>query len=717
LGWCTWGGGYYGGGGTYYGPAGGGSSYSSNSWTLFLSGYNSGDGWIKFTSPVAANHPLCDIAASTGGVLTQLTNRPWKCTAGQPTNNANVCSWSGVVCTAGTVEALRLSKMGLVGSISSSIGRIYSVSYLELSYNQLTNVIPTALGSLPLLTRLSLDGNSLTGSLPTSFGLLTALKILHLAYNSLTNFLPPEIGGMTSLEQVYLQANLFSQNLPTALGLLTNLVTLHLSHNYLDGFLPSEIASMTVLTSLSLNNNALSTTLPSEIGNMTNLVTLSLQNNQFSGSVPASYCNLNPSIGLSLTGNPLTCMDSCFLKNTLGFVPDFVYKITTCFNPATDVYLSPAVVSAFTSNECPGIYKTSRLVDYCSYFSGTNCVYQNRVQFGGTCPPQCVRSFPSIYCTMFAKLYYTCGVNGMKLASVSDVDNMASTCLATFVSKLSKTTVVSAQLTFNLTNIDSDILRAHKTMSDQSAYRTDKDMIASALSTASGLPTSAFNNSMMSIAVDDDIVLRRRLSSAVSGSASAVVSLTVQTVAQALSSSQGVDNILDQFLDQISSALNTQPVSMFLQVLRSKYIEGTSTTPTVQSGVRSMERQDSFIPKVSILTPDSGNQPTNQITGGLIAVTSNPTSKPTFPTFQPSRAPTVRPTAKPSSSSSSPSKKPTRSPSAKPLRSVSPTTKPTRSPSTKPTRRPTTKPTRRPSTKPSRRPTMKPSKRPTAKPK
>ena len=71
------------------------------------------------------------------------------------------------------------SENRLIGELPPSVGRVASLTGLNLSGNQLTGVIPAELGGLIGLVELSLHFNQLTGRLAAKMGNLTDLAKLY----------------------------------------------------------------------------------------------------------------------------------------------------------------------------------------------------------------------------------------------------------------------------------------------------------------------------------------------------------------------------------------------------------------------------------------------------------------------------------------------------------------------------------------------------------
>ena len=137
--------------------------------------------------------------------------------------------WRGVTMENGRVVKLELTEAGLTGAVPAEIGRLTSLTVLDLGGNKLTS-LPAEIGQLTSLTELSLFCNKLT-TLPAEIGQLTSLESLYLSRNQLTS-LPAEIGQLTSLTELHLSGNRLT-TVPYEIGLITSLVRLDLTNNKL----------------------------------------------------------------------------------------------------------------------------------------------------------------------------------------------------------------------------------------------------------------------------------------------------------------------------------------------------------------------------------------------------------------------------------------------------------------------------------------------------
>ncbi|XP_013181297.1 PREDICTED: leucine-rich repeat and calponin homology domain-containing protein 1-like isoform X2 [Papilio xuthus] len=155
------------------------------------------------------------------------------------------------------LEKLLLSQ-NIIRSVPETVGGLQSLTYLDLSSNQLTE-LPREVCQMPLQVLLVPD--------------------------NLLATLPKEIGKMTSLAELDASNNRLTQ-VPMTLGDCAGLRALDLSNNQL-GLLPLQITYLR-LEHLDVSCNCISS-LPLELRNMNTLVTLNLDNNPLV-SPPTTVC-------------------------------------------------------------------------------------------------------------------------------------------------------------------------------------------------------------------------------------------------------------------------------------------------------------------------------------------------------------------------------------------------------------------------------------------
>ena len=282
---------------------------------------------------------LAEFYEATGGA-NWAVNKKWN-------TDASLDRWYGVSTNrAGRVTLLILGGNQLSGSIPSSLGGLTNLRRLSLDGNQLSGSIPSSLGGLAYLEWLSLDGNQLSGSIPFSLGGLTYLETLSLHGNRLSGSIPaalcsfvgfinPQQGGLilscavSSGESGNDRAVLMEfyeatggvnwavntnwntdASLDQWYGVSTDtasrVTSLELGDNQLSGSIPAWLGCLTKLKILELGGNQLFGSIPSSLGDLTNLEVLELGWNQLSGSIPARLGDLTKLKILELGGNQLS---------------------------------------------------------------------------------------------------------------------------------------------------------------------------------------------------------------------------------------------------------------------------------------------------------------------------------------------------------------------------------------------------------------------------
>ncbi|XP_019173543.1 PREDICTED: putative receptor-like protein kinase At3g47110 [Ipomoea nil] len=211
------------------------------------------------------------------------------------------CGWHGVRCGRRhpRVVALRLPKMGLVGTISPHIGNLTFLRLLNLSENNLYGEIPGEIGGLFRLRSLYLYRNALRGELVSlNFSNCLQLRELELSNNGLQGKIPTAfLANLKKIQQLSLGSNRLTGGIPpTTFGNLSSLRKLSLEWNHLEGRIPHDITRCWGLNILSLGSNNFTGTLSPSFFNMTSIQIFSVSQNSLEGTIPSYIGDTMPNL-------------------------------------------------------------------------------------------------------------------------------------------------------------------------------------------------------------------------------------------------------------------------------------------------------------------------------------------------------------------------------------------------------------------------------------
>ncbi|KAL3523539.1 hypothetical protein ACH5RR_016373 [Cinchona calisaya] len=178
-----------------------------------------------------------------------------------------------------------LSNNNLQGPFPYDFGNIISLEHLDLSYNKLQGGIPKSLGKLSGLKLLILSNNNLTGEFQNQMDIFSwraknSLEYLDLSFNQLNGFflgasvvLPnllvlnasnnqltgtlPDFSFFPSLRELHLGYNIFTGTITLSIGRLLHLQVLHLGSNSLEGIISeAHLQNLSKLQILDLSFNS-----------------------------------------------------------------------------------------------------------------------------------------------------------------------------------------------------------------------------------------------------------------------------------------------------------------------------------------------------------------------------------------------------------------------------------------------------------------------------
>ncbi|KAK7364333.1 hypothetical protein VNO80_12904 [Phaseolus coccineus] len=223
---------------------------------------------------------------------------------------------------------LDLSHAAFSGNIPSHIGNLSNLVYLNLkSYSMFPQNLHW-LSSLSKLEYLGLGGINLSQSFhwlhtiqdlhslmhlrlsrcafphnnPPSLFNFSSLLLLDISASTIS-FVPEWVFGLKTLVSLSLTFNNFEGPIPDSIGNLTLLENLDLSGNSFSSSIPNGLYRLHHLKILNLESNNLHGTISNAVGNLTSLVRLHLEDNSIGGNLPRSFGKLSSLRSLALTNN------------------------------------------------------------------------------------------------------------------------------------------------------------------------------------------------------------------------------------------------------------------------------------------------------------------------------------------------------------------------------------------------------------------------------
>ncbi|KAL5990934.1 hypothetical protein ACLOJK_011839 [Asimina triloba] len=248
-----------------------------------------------------------EISPSIGSLVQNLSSlRELDLSWARISSGGSGSGWSRVLALSlPRLRKLGLRGCGLSGPLHSSLSQLHFLSQLDLSYNNLSSLVPDFFGNFSSLTSLELTGCQLYGPFPKNIFILPALQTLDVSENSLV-VSSPEFPPNSTLQYLDLSGMQISGKFPDSFKHLKFLTGLGLYDCSISGPLPSWLANLTALEILQLSSNNFSGPIPSSYGSeLLNLRFMEISGNQLSGSIPSSLFSLPLLESLALAVNHL----------------------------------------------------------------------------------------------------------------------------------------------------------------------------------------------------------------------------------------------------------------------------------------------------------------------------------------------------------------------------------------------------------------------------
>jgi hypothetical protein len=299
------------------------------------------------------------------------------------TARANPCSdnWQGILCNCTSLKQthctiLRISLPGynLSGSIPTSFDAFSDLIQLTLQNNSISDPFPDSFQHLQNLSVLEMGVNLFT-TFPDVVSRCKSLTYLDLSYNLLSNTLPSSISRLSLLSTLYLNDNLMNGTLPLGLWNLTQIQELHLYDNLFTGTISSRISQLTLLKRFVLHENSFFGPIPDSFP-VSKLDYLKIDRNYFSNTIPANFQNAHLLLSIYLGSNGFSGTFSLgnqipdlgdiqvydnFFRGNLTYLQD--YEEMVFLSLSDNMFTSTLPFSNWT---ILGVYESSR-----NYFTGS----------------------------------------------------------------------------------------------------------------------------------------------------------------------------------------------------------------------------------------------------------------------------------------------------------------------------------------------------------
>ncbi|PRP79695.1 LRR receptor-like serine/threonine-protein kinase GSO2-like [Planoprotostelium fungivorum] len=188
------------------------------------------------------------------------------------------------------------SKSNLIASASLTF------AHFDASYNQFSGMIPfNLLSSASSVTYLDLSHNQLYDTISTEILYMDNIEFLDLSHNFLFGSIPPSISNLQTLIELHLNDNSLTGDIPIQLRRLTGLKVLQLSNNQIQATSLDFLSTLLQLQTLNLSNNLIASSFPRQIGNQ--IVNIDLSNNLIYGQLTEAFFNLRNLQYINISSN------------------------------------------------------------------------------------------------------------------------------------------------------------------------------------------------------------------------------------------------------------------------------------------------------------------------------------------------------------------------------------------------------------------------------
>lgn len=248
----------------------------------------------------------------------------------------------------GVLQELKMNHNQL-SNVKEFLKSLVSLQYLDIYYNEISEINPGDFDSQIALTYLNLAKNKLNRIKDNSFRGLYKLTQLDLSANPLENLDPGAFRGLLSLTDLNLESCRILTLDRRVLTGVHSLKVLNLANNIMTDFATGTFNGLPELRSLNLSGNNLESFNKSGVRSLGNLHTLDVSYNKIKSFDYKDLINHVPVISfLGLKGNDFPCylkkdMTDFFLDDNIVFEFNPTESTEVCIRPSTE---APAATTA-----------------------------------------------------------------------------------------------------------------------------------------------------------------------------------------------------------------------------------------------------------------------------------------------------------------------------------------------------------------------------------
>ncbi|XP_071690423.1 polygalacturonase inhibitor 2-like [Rutidosis leptorrhynchoides] len=188
------------------------------------------------------------------------------------------------------VTFLDISWTNVSGQVPSFLSELQNVMILDLSFNNLSGPIPSSLATLPNIIGLDLSRNKLTGPIPESFGHFVSQSTISilLSHNMLSGEIPKSLGN-TNLDSFDVSRNNFSGDASMVFGASKNTTSIDISRNNFEFDFTKVNFMVDTLVSLDISHNKIYGEISPQILQAYMLQMLNVSYNRLCGRIPSPW--------------------------------------------------------------------------------------------------------------------------------------------------------------------------------------------------------------------------------------------------------------------------------------------------------------------------------------------------------------------------------------------------------------------------------------------